>query len=609
MFYPPLLRKAVPGIAVLSVIAALVFFYLLSLRQEAREQALKNYLTVDVQETLQDRSSKIAHILSAVYENARMVSLLPGVRKITASNRKSDTEDVVAKGQFSQHDYDVVQQIYNNLASAVNVSEIYIVLNGFDAQQGDVPFLMLDQLIIGVNHDEGVEEEHQSSDIPEESEAEEYAYYPVQLEKLKSMHPTFEFTKLEQIPMVASPIVRTCDNTQYPSISQGDVRNAGGILFSVPIYNIQNQFIGLVSVIVRSNVLEAALLDVPFILVTEEDRQQAAQEKWTMPAPSSLLLSSVEYGVHIYDRRNAVLDSRFGAHKANALLEQSMSQSVTVNSPYGTNWTLHYQMDPGKLKFLQQQSDQKFFLPLLFFFFVYAVMLVVVVMAAKSRLFQERLRQLLFALRQLATKNFDTEIPYQNASGEVGNIAQALVTMKNSALQVVEHAKVQTLLATVAEAVQSAQTFQEFGNHLGRVLHQNIALDYLALYTVSQDGSTLVRCGGFACEDPEQGLRFAMGEGLVGQVALQGHEMQISEQQGHHLQLKTGLLRIPVQSIRIIPIAKASRVFAVLEVAAIHPLSAAENDLISQIVLALVDKLAILSSRVSSDEPQPTHPN
>ena len=196
---------------------------------------------MDVHEALHDRSSKIAHILSSIYENARMVSLLPGVRSIEAPNRKSDTEDVVAKGQFSQHDYDVVQQIYNNLASAVNVSEVYIVLAPFDASQGDVPFLMLDQLIIGVNNKEGEDEETQSSDIPDESEEEEYVYYPVQMEKLKAINPTFNFTKLEQIPMVASPIVRTCDNTQYPSISNGDVRNAGGILFSVPIYNFKNQ--------------------------------------------------------------------------------------------------------------------------------------------------------------------------------------------------------------------------------------------------------------------------------------------------------------------------------------------------------------------------------
>jgi HAMP domain-containing protein len=602
MVYSPLLRKALPGILVLTVLAVLVLSYLLFLRQEAREQTLKNYLAVDVHETLQDRSTKIAHILSAVYENARMVSLLPGVRSITASNRKSDTEDAVAKGQFSQHDYEVVQQIYNNLASAVNVSEIYIVLDGFDAQQGDVPFLMLDQLIIGINHDDGVEEEHQSSDIPDESEAEEYAYYPVQLNKLRAMHPTFGFTKLEQIPMVASPIVRTCDNTQYPSISQGDVRNAGGILFSVPIYNNQNQFIGLVSVIVRSNVLEAALLDVPFLLVTQEDRQQAAQEKWTMPAQSSLLLSNVDYGVHIFDRRNAVFDSRLGVQKTNALFEQSMSQSVTVKSPYGTEWTLRYHIDPEKLNFLEQQSDKKFFLPLLFFFFVYTVMLVVVVLTAKSRLFQERLGQLLFALRQLATKNFDAEIPYQKASGEVGNIAQALVTMKNTALQVLEHAKAQTLLAAVAEALQSAQTLQEFGNSLGRVLHQNIAFDYLALYVVTQDGSKLVRCGGIACEDPERGSCFGMGEGLVGQVAMQGRELQISEQQGHHLQLKTGLLRIPVQSIRVIPVAKANRVFAVLEVAAIQPLSSAENVMISEVVRTLVDKLELLLNRISSHQ-------
>ena len=61
----------------------------------------------------------------------------------------------------------MVQQIYNNLASAVSVSEIYIVLNDFDASKGEIPFLMLDQLIIGERGDEDAAEQHASKDIPE----------------------------------------------------------------------------------------------------------------------------------------------------------------------------------------------------------------------------------------------------------------------------------------------------------------------------------------------------------------------------------------------------------------------------------------------------------
>ena len=148
MISKQLLIKALPGVALLTLLVLLLFLFMHDQRETAREAAVKSYIEVHVQDTLKARSARVAQILSAVYENARMVSLLPGVRAIQGGNRKSDTEDVVTEGRFSRHDYEVVQQIYNNLASAVSVSEIYIVLNDFDAQKGHVPFLMLDQLII-----------------------------------------------------------------------------------------------------------------------------------------------------------------------------------------------------------------------------------------------------------------------------------------------------------------------------------------------------------------------------------------------------------------------------------------------------------------------------
>lgn len=35
-----------------------------------------------------------------------------------------------------------VQQIYNNLASSVTVSEVYCVVDGLDHRRGEVPFFM-----------------------------------------------------------------------------------------------------------------------------------------------------------------------------------------------------------------------------------------------------------------------------------------------------------------------------------------------------------------------------------------------------------------------------------------------------------------------------------
>ena len=598
MIRKQLLIKALPGVALLTLLAAMLFFFIHDQRLAAREAAVKSYLEVDVQETLKTRSTRITQILSAVYENARMVSLLPGVRGIQGGNRKNESEDVVAQRRFSRHDYDVVQQIYNNLASAVSVSEVYIVLNDFDATKGQVPFLMLDQLIIGERGSVADAEKHLGKDTPEESEEEEYAFFPRQLQDLKNRFPSFNFSKLEQIPMLASPVMRTCDNTQYPSISKGDVRNAGGILFSVPIYSTSNKIIGLVAVVIRANVLEAALIDAPYLIVTDEDAARAKQEQWSMPAVSSLKLSNPDYGVEIFDRRNSL----FASSTANSAKSALQEHQVAVSAPLGMQWNLSYQVDPATLQELAQHSDQKFQLPLLFTVIIYVLLVGVVLFYANMRLFLERLRQLLSSLRQLSAGNFQVAIPHQQIRGEIGEIAQALVTMKATALSASENAWIRKTLGEVDVAVQTAVTFQEFGNALATALHRSVAFDFFALYLFDKERQVLHRSGGFACEDSLHASTFRVGEGLVGQVAADGRGMHLSQETDHHLQIQTGMLTLPVQHLLISPIAKSGKVLGVIEVGSIQPLRSVDQVLLSDILPVLADKVEILQGHIELRE-------
>ena len=239
-----------------------------------------------------------------MYEAARTISLLPGVRKIEGSNRRSADEDVVAQGRFSTDAALTVQQIYNNLAANLAISEIYAVLKGFDPQAGEVPFFMYDELIIAERRTAEDETAAADADAPEEDEASEYAHYPLQIEHFQRTQPRFAFTDISSIPAIGSPPMRTCDNTQFTSLREGNVRDAEGILYSVPFYRPAGELNGIISVIVRTNVLEARLLGIPFVPVTAAEREAA--EKWHEPysrhATPALLLNE-ERGIAIHDRR------------------------------------------------------------------------------------------------------------------------------------------------------------------------------------------------------------------------------------------------------------------------------------------------------------------
>ncbi|MBC2581113.1 methyl-accepting chemotaxis protein [Clostridium sp. DJ247] len=246
-----------------------------------------------------------------MYEGARTISLLPSVRQIQGGNRNSEDEDVVKQGRFSEDAQITVQQIYNNMADNVSVSEIYAVLNGLDYKKGQVPFFMYDSLILQNNSDSSSDEKPQTADTPEETEQFEYEYYPKQIEALKNSYPSFSYNSLDDIPAVISPVLRTCDNSQYTSISKGNVHDADGILYSIPFYGIDNKIKGIISVIFRTNALEAKLLNVPFLIITDDDKKEAEKLNFTMPKEkSNFLLYNEKYNIYIYDRRNIGLSDK-----------------------------------------------------------------------------------------------------------------------------------------------------------------------------------------------------------------------------------------------------------------------------------------------------------
>lgn len=170
-----------------------------------------------------------------MYESIRTISLFPAVRAISGGNRRSGEEDIVKEGRFSPDAHETVQQLYNNSASNVAVSEIYAIVEGLDYTKGEVLFFMYDSLILNGGNPEGEADEAQSDDTTEESEDAEYAYYPKQIEYFKEHFPVFTFKELNHIPAVLSPLMRTCDNTQYQSKSRDHVEDAYGILYSVPL--------------------------------------------------------------------------------------------------------------------------------------------------------------------------------------------------------------------------------------------------------------------------------------------------------------------------------------------------------------------------------------
>jgi len=337
---------------VVLVAFSLAIAYLLYWHAQERS-ALEQRFISDQLSVAKDKQAAIETMLFGVYQNVRTITLLPSVQNIKGGNRQNEEENVVKTGRFTAEGQETVQQIYNNLASRVSVSEIYAVVEGLNAAKGEVPFFMYDTLIFG--KETAKADATKTSDTPEESEEAEYAYFPQQIAAIKSAHPSFKFKYMDEIPAFISPLMRTCDNAQYSSKSRGNEKDSHGLLYSVPFYAPSGEFRGVVSAILRSNVLEALLIGAPFIPVTDEDRAEQQKVGWKLPAPARFVLSNEKYGIRIADRRSSGLD----ADIANAKDGRNVFR-LKLDLPSDAPWQLTYFLPESEIEAALVASDRAF---------------------------------------------------------------------------------------------------------------------------------------------------------------------------------------------------------------------------------------------------------
>lgn len=409
---------------VLLLVAVTLNIWLYQNNQKGQQGMIERARNEARETLLEPKAREIESALRIMYESARTISLLPSVRKISGQNRQSDKENVVSQGRFSEDAALTIQQIYNNLSVNISVSEVYVVLKNFAPERGEVPFLMYDQLIMAGNGASLSEDDAAKADTPEELEDDEYSYYVRQLQSITALHPRFNFKALDDIPAVSSPAMRTCDNTQYLSRSQGDPKNASGILYSVPFYKPDGELNGIISVVVRSNILEAKLLGLPVVPVNEADKATLSNQGLALPsAPVRFVLSNAARAINIHDRR---------LENAASLLESARNTKnpdlLTVNLKVRDDsaWQLSYLFDPTAASPERTNADRIHLLRLIAANSIIAALLLLIAVSYLTKRRQER------RTRQFATQMagfsegvsaLDDQIDPQLFQGELKNVA------------------------------------------------------------------------------------------------------------------------------------------------------------------------------------------
>ena len=198
-------------------------------------------------------ATRVEDKLRSIYENIRTLTFLPSVRNIDRHGTN-----------LSEEGRATIQQVYNNLASNVAVSEVYIVPESLDPDKIDPvtgkpeePILMFDELIVNAashrpTSDTRDERLPKYAGAPE-VETFEYRQLKQQIAWLRQNFATSAAIDGLQVPVIGGPEVITCDNSKY--IYSGRDADRSGIMFSMPFFDKNGLLKGTVTAIMRSEAL------------------------------------------------------------------------------------------------------------------------------------------------------------------------------------------------------------------------------------------------------------------------------------------------------------------------------------------------------------------
>jgi methyl-accepting chemotaxis protein len=351
-----------------------------------------------------------------IYQNLRTMSRLPSVKSIDrhATN-------------LSTNDNTTIQELYNNLGSDVDVSEVYIVPASLDADQIDpvtgapqTPILMFDDLI---SDDAG------GGQVPRRFEAEIYEYHLLhhQMQWFAAHVPNVKTTDGFDIPMISGPQVITCDNTVYNATLNNSDRT--GMIFSVPFFGPDGNFKGSISAIIRLKAVRAVLPAQNFALVN--------------PAYGALLVSG-----------KTVLDPTARRLAAAALPDPRLIYSevlrLDVHDPR-TTWSLWAEV-PNAVFYARPdvRAARVFALgaSLMLITLVLIALGAVLSVARNDRL----IGRASMALDRLASGDEHAQLAGSEKTGAVGDLARAFAKFRDA---LIEKRELEQLAAVQREAAES----------------------------------------------------------------------------------------------------------------------------------------------------------
>jgi len=199
------------------------------------------------------------------------------------------------------------------------------------------------------------------------------------------------------------------------------------------------------------------------------------------------------------------------------------------------------------------------------------------------------------AVQQLAQGNLSVPVPHTDYGNEIGDMAKAIKVLQTGALSTQSLGWVKSHLADIANALQAAMDFSELSQILFNKLAPLAHVGHGAFYLFEEETRELRLLGTYAMrEDPALSPRFSLGQGLVGQCALERNPIVLTHAPPGYLHISSGLGEAAPAVITVLPLLRSGRLLGVLELASFAPMDERAQSLLDGLLPTVAMNLEIL---------------
>ncbi|MFG1263834.1 MULTISPECIES: response regulator [Xanthobacter] len=187
------------------------------------------------------------------------------------------------------------------------------------------------------------------------------------------------------------------------------------------------------------------------------------------------------------------------------------------------------------------------------------------------------LRRLAELMTRLAEHDHTIEVPYAERKDEVGTLARALRVFKATSIAAQDTDWVKSGLNAIAARLQAQEEPRAFADvlltELAPLLGAGVGVFYAHDEAAGPDAEALELVGSYAFSERRHlSTRVRIGEGLVGQCALERKTIVLSPVPADHLRIRTGTGEASAHSVVAVPLVLKKRLLGVIELALLAPL-------------------------------------